>query len=463
MMEEFDLIVKGGTIVTASDIYTADIAILNGEICLLGKDLTCSAKKIVDAAGMYVLPGGIDVHTHLDMPFGGTVSSDDFATGTLAAACGGTTTVVDFAIQPKDATLAQTADIWQKKAAGKAAIDYGFHIAITDMKDEIMAEMPAMIEAGYSSFKLFMTYDGYRVTDDTLMKVLQITRDHGGLVCVHAENYYVIDYLVKKFKAENKIEPIYHALSRPNLAESEAVHRAIAMAQLADAPLYIVHLSCKESLAELKRAREAGLPIMAETCPQYLFLDEDNYREADFNGAKYVMSPPLRKKDSQEPLWQGIAKGDIQVVATDHCPFFMEGQKEMGREFFAKIPNGAPGIETRMPLLFGRGVRDQKLTLTKLVEVTATNPAKIFGMYPQKGTIAVDSDADLVLFDPEKLKTITKSILHEHVDYTPYEGFELKGYPIMTIATGEIIAEAGRFVGKAGAGKFIKRSAPMIL
>jgi len=463
MMEEFDLIVKGGTIVTASDIYTADIAILNGEICLLGKDLTCSAKKIVDAAGMYVLPGGIDVHTHLDMPFGGTVSSDDFATGTLAAACGGTTTVVDFAIQPKDATLAQTAEIWQKKAAGKAAIDYGFHIAITDMKDEIMAEMPAMIEAGYSSFKLFMTYDGYRVTDDTLMKALKITKDHGGLVCVHAENYYVIDYLVKKFKAENKIEPIYHALSRPNLAESEAVHRAIAMAELVDAPLYIVHLSCKESLAELKRAREAGLPIMAETCPQYLFLDEDNYRETDFNGAKYVMSPPLRKKDSQEPLWQGLAKGDIQAVATDHCPFFMKGQKEMGHEFFAKIPNGAPGIETRMPLLFGRGVRDQKLTLTKLVEVTATNPAKIFGMYPQKGTIAVDSDADLVLFDPEKLQTITKSILHENVDYTPYEGFELKGYPIMTIAAGKIIAEAGSFVGKVGAGKFIKRSAPMIL
>ncbi|MBP2643232.1 MAG: phenylhydantoinase [Firmicutes bacterium] len=463
MVEEFDLIIKGGKIVTASDMFIADLAILDGKICLIGGNFEYPAKKIVDAKGKYVLPGGIDVHTHLDMPFGGTVSSDDFETGTMAAACGGTTTVVDFAIQPKGATLAETADIWQKKAAGKAAVDYGFHIAITDMNNAIMEEMPEVIQAGYSSFKLFMTYDGYKVTDDTLLKALKITKEYGGLVCVHAENYYVIDYLVKKFKAEGKIEPIYHALSRPNLAETEAVSRAITMATLAEAPLYIVHLSCKESLEELKRARAAGLPVMAETCPQYLLLDEDNYLEPDFAGAKYVMSPPLRRKDSQEPLWKGLASGDVQAVATDHCPFFMKGQKDMGRDFFGTIPNGAPGVETRMMLLFGIGVRDRKISLNKMVEITATNPAKIFGLYPQKGTLAVGSDADIVLFEAAQPLTITKSILHENVDYTPYEGFSIRGYPFMTVAGGKIVAENGKFVGKAGEGKFLKRRAPVLI
>ncbi|VBB07275.1 metal-dependent hydrolase [Lucifera butyrica] len=462
-MEELDLILKEGQIVTASDIYTADLAISDGKIRLIGSHLDCTAKKIVNAKGKYVLPGGIDVHTHLDMPFGGTVASDNFETGTIAAACGGTTTIVDFAIQPQGATLAETAAQWQEKAAGKAAIDYAFHIAITDMNDAIMKEMPQAIQSGYSSFKLFMTYDGFRVTDDTLLKALKIAKEQGGLVCVHAENYYIIDYLVKQFKAENKNEPIYHALSRPNLAEAEAVNRAITMAKLAGAPLYIVHLSCRESLEELKRARALGLPVMAETCPQYLLLDEDKYREPDFAGAKYVMSPPLRHKESLEPLWKGLKNGDLQAVATDHCPFFFQGQKEMGRGFFGQIPNGAPGVETRMMLLFGIGVSGKKISLQKMVEITATNPAKIFGMYPRKGTIAVGSDADLVLFDPARSLTIIKSILHEHVDYTPYEGFNIQGYPVMTIAGGKIVAENGTFTGKAGTGNFIKRSAPVLI
>lgn len=462
-MKEFDLLIKGGRLVTASDSYLADIAIADGKICLIGENLTYSAKTVVDAAGKYVLPGGIDVHTHMDMPFGGTVASDDFASGTIAAACGGTTTIVDFAIQPKGATLAETTALWQQKAAGKAVIDYSFHIAITDMNEAIMAEMPQAIADGCSSFKLFMTYDGLRVTDDTLLKALQIAKTHGGLVCVHAENYYVIDHLVKTYLAENKTEPIYHALSRPNLAEAEAVSRAITMADLAAAPLYIVHLSCQESLSLIKAARSSGKAIMAETCPQYLLLDEDRYREPDFNGAKYVMSPPLRTKESQEPLWRGLAQGDLQAVATDHCPFFFKGQKEMGREFFGKIPNGAPGVETRMPLLFGIGVRDGKISLNKLVEITATNPAKIFGMYPQKGTLAVGSDADIVIFDPARECTITKDILHERVDYTPYEGFAVQGYPIMTIAGGQVVAQNGEFVGRNGAGRFIKRAAPILV
>lgn len=462
-MLEFDLMIKGGRIVTASDVYAADIAIQDGKIVLIGQELQFLAKKIIDVSGKYILPGGIDVHTHLDMPFGGTVASDDFATGTIAAACGGTTTIVDYAIQSKGQSLREAAATWHKKALDKAVIDYSFHIAITDMNEDILAEMPAVIAEGYSSFKLFMTYDGLRVNDDTLMKALLIGRDHGGLVCVHAENYYIIDYLVKKFLAENKTQPIYHALSRPPIAEAEATGRAIKLAELVGAPLYIVHLSCKESLAEVNQAREAGLPIMAETCPQYLVLSEDNYHEPDFHGAKYVMSPPLRTRDNNEILWQALAQGKLQVVATDHCPFFFKGQKEAGREFFGKIPNGAPGIETRMPLLYGVGVGEEKISLQKMVEVSATNPAKIFGMYPQKGTIGIGSDADLVIMDPDKDVILRKKKLHEHVDYTPYDGIRVKGYPIMTIANGKIIMEQGQFVGELGAGNFIKRKAPLII
>lgn len=462
-MLEFDLILKGGQIVTASDVYTADVAIHDGKVVLLGRELSFPAKKFIDVAGKYLLPGGIDVHTHLDMPFGGTVASDDFASGTIAAAFGGTTAVVDFAIQGKGQSLKQTIEVWQEKAAGKAVIDYGLHIAITDMNDAILAEMPEAIAAGYPSFKLFMTYDGLRVNDDTMVKALHVTRDYGGLVCVHAENYYIIDYLVKKFLAEQKTEPIYHALSRPALAEAEATGRAIKLAQLAQAPLYIVHLSCQESLREVRQARKEGLPVMAETCPQYLLLSEDNYREPDFHGAKYVMSPPLRPRDNNEILWQALAKGDLQVVATDHCPFFFKGQKEMGRDFFGKIPNGAPGIEARMPLLYGAGTAEGKISLQKLVEVSATNPAKIFGMYPHKGTIAVGSDADIVVFDPDQELILRKKILHENVDYTPYEGIRVKGYPVITIAGGRVVVENGRFLGEKGAGRFVKRSAPMII
>lgn len=462
-MKMYDMIIKNGTIVTASDVFKADVAVKNGVIAALGHNLKDDGADIIDAAGKYVFPGGIDVHTHLEMPFGGTVSSDDFTTGTVAAACGGTTTIIDFAVQAKGQSLEQTAETWHKKADGKAVIDYGFHIAITDMNEDILDEMPKAIKNGYSSFKLFMTYDGLRVNDDVLLKALIMAKENGGLICVHAENYYIIDYLVKKFLKEGKIEPKYHALSRPTVAEAEAVSRAIKIASLADAPLYIVHLSCKESLIELARARAQGLPVMAETCPQYLLLCEERYEEPDFMGAKYVMSPPLRSKDNLEPLWDGLARGDIQVVSTDHCPFFLKGQKELGRESFNKIPNGAPGIEARMALLYTNGVGAGKLSLQRFVEVTATNPAKIFGLYPSKGTIAVGSDADMVLFDPNVKKRIEKSELHENVDYTPYEGFEVTGYPVMTILRGKVIVEKNHFVGQKGAGKFIRRQSPILV
>ena len=459
----FDLILKGGNIVTTGDTFVADIGIIDGKISCISSKIVDSATEIIDVSGKYLVPGGIDVHTHLDMPFGGTVASDDFETGTIAAACGGTTSIIDFAIQPKGASLAETTDLWHKKADGKSVIDYGFHIAITDMNEKILKEIPEAISNGYSSFKLFMTYDGLRVTDDTLLKALTVTKEHGGLICVHAENYYVIDYLIKKYKAEGKIEPIYHAWSRPNVAESEAVNRALCMANMVKAPIYIVHLSCQESLEIIQEARLKGQTVMAETCPQYLLLDENRYLEPNFQGAKYVMSPPLREKYSQQPLWQGLEKGVLQAVATDHCPFFFEGQKELGREFFGLIPNGAPGIETRMMLLFGEGVSKGKISINKFVEITASNPAKIFGLYPHKGTISIGADADIVVFDPAIEKTISHEMLHENVDYTPYEGIRVKGFPTMTISGGSIIAENGVFKGQNRKGKFIKRSAPMVI
>ncbi len=461
-MSKFDMIVKDGIIVTASDKFKADLGIKDGKIVEMAFELNEQGAEIVDACGKYVFPGGIDPHTHMDMPFGGTFSSDDFKTGTIAAACGGTTTIVDFAIQGKGATLKEATDTWRKKADGNAVIDYGIHISITDMNDAIMNEIPEIIKAGYSSFKLFMTYDGLRVDDGTLLKTLIKVNENGGLTCVHAENYYVIDYNTKKLLSEGKIEPIYHALSRPDLAEGEAAGRAIKLAKIANAPLFIVHNSCEASISEIARARAEGYPIMGETCPQYMLLSEDNYREPNFNGAKYVMSPPLRDKKNWPTVWKALKDNTVQLVATDHCPFFMK-QKEMGKESFAKIPNGAPGVELRMSLMYTYGVAEGQFDLNRFVQVTSTNAAKAYGMYPQKGTIAIGSDADLVVFDANVETTVTQSMLHENVDYTPYEGFKLKGFPVTTISRGTVVAKDGKFVGKEGAGEFIVRKAPILI
>jgi dihydropyrimidinase len=461
-MKKFDTVIKNGTIITASDIFKGDIGIKDGKIEAIASELEEYGNKVIDAEGKYVFPGGIDPHTHMDMPFGGTFSSDDFKTGTKAAACGGTTTIVDFAVQPKGKSLNDTAKIWREKSDNKACIDYGIHIVITDMNEKVFGEIPEIIKDGYSSFKLFMTYDGMRVEDDVLMKSLVKVSENGGLICVHAENYFVINYLTKKLLDEGKTEPKYHAISRPDLCEGEAASRAIKLAQICNTPLYIVHNSCEASASEISRAREEGYPIMGETCPQYLLLSDDNYEEPDFNGAKYVMSPPLRNKKNWPYLWKALKNDTLQVAATDHCPFFME-QKRMGTENFTKIPNGAPGVELRMPLMYTYGVLEGKLNLQKFVQVTSTNAAKIFGMYPQKGTIAVGSDADLVIFDQNKEVTVTQSMLNENVDYTPYEGFKLKGYPVITLSRGEIVAENGKYIGKEGGGKFIKRGAPQII
>ncbi|MCA1582788.1 MAG: dihydropyrimidinase [Acidobacteria bacterium] len=451
-------LIRNGTIATATDLYRGDVLIEGEKISTIGTALTMPADVTIDASGKYVLPGGIDVHTHLDMPFGGTTSADDFESGTIAAAHGGTTSVVDFAIQYRGQTLHHARDAWMGKADGKAAIDYGFHMIVTELDGKVEAEMDALVGQGITSFKLFMAYPGVFMLDDaSIFRALLRTRENGGTICMHAENGGVIDVLVQRALAEGHRAPKYHALTRPSRAEGEATHRAIALAEMADVPIYIVHLSAAEALEKVTEARDRGIPAYAETCPQYLFLSYANYEEPGFEGAKYVMSPPLRAAGNEERLWRGLAGNDLQAISTDHCPFCMQGQKELGKDDFSKIPNGAPGIETRMSLVWDGGVRAGRISINRFVELTATSPAKIFGLFPRKGTIAPGSDADIVVFDPEKKVTLTSKTLHMKVDYNPYEGREVTGAAETVLSRGRVVIDRGRFVGKPGAGSFLKR------
>lgn len=464
-------LITGGTIVTAADTYRADVLIDGAEVAMIGKNLKVEADKKIDASGKYVIPGGIDVHTHMELPFGGTFSSDDFETGTVAAAFGGTTTIVDFAVQGFGEPLRKALDTWLAKAQGKAAIDYGMHIIIRDLSDDVLKEMDTMVREGVSSFKLFMAYPGVFMVDDaTIFKALQRTAENGGLICMHAENGGVIDVLVKKALAEKKTAPKWHALTRPPEAEGEATYRAFRLAEMAGGvPLYIVHLSAAHALEQVKLFRDRGLPAYAETCPQYLFLSYDNYEEPGFEGAKYVMSPPLRPKWHQDELWKGLARNDLQVVSTDHCPFCMqEGfqglpkQKTLGKDDFSKIPNGAPGVETRMVLLYDGGVLAERITLNRWIELTATTPAKLMGLFPRKGTIAVGSDGDIVVWNPNTATTLSAKTHHMRVDYNPYEGRRVKGKADVVLSRGEVIIEGDRFLGKKGRGQFIKRGSPIL-
>jgi len=456
-------LIKNGTIVTSSDRYDADLYIDKGVITLIGQGLNIPAETQVDASGLLVMPGGIDVHTHLDMPFGGTTSADDFETGTAAAAHGGTTTLIDFAIQNFGEGLYPAFDAWMKRAEGKSLIDFAFHMIVRELTDAVAGDMDKLARhEGVTSFKLFMAYPGvFQVDDATIFKALLKTRDNGSLICMHAENGGVIDTLVKDALSKGQTAPKYHALTRPTRAEGEATGRAIALAEMAGVPIYIVHLSCSDALEKVKQARDMGLPAYAETCPQYLFLSYDDYERPGFAGAGYVMSPPLREKWNQEALWKGLSKNDLQVVSTDHCPFCMNEppQKQLGKDDFSKIPNGAPGIETRLMLLWDGGVRTGKIDMHRFVEIVATNPAKMFGLWPRKGTIAVGSDGDLVLFDSQKEMTLSAKTLHMRVDYNPYEGRTVRGTPAMVLSRGEVVVDHGELRAKPGRGRFLKRNA----
>jgi dihydropyrimidinase len=458
----FDTIIRNGTIVTATDTYAADVGITGGQIATVGKNLPIeNAAKLLDAAGCLVIPGGIDVHTHLDMPFGGTTSADDFETGTRAAAFGGTTTLIDFAIQYKGQTLRHAFDTWMKKAEGKAVADYAFHCIITELGDTQLEEMGALVREGVSSFKLFMAYPGVFMLDDaTIFKAMLQAAKHGGMICMHAENGGAIDVIVQRALAEGKRSPKYHALTRPTTAEAEATNRAIALAEMAGTPVYIVHLSCNEALEKVREARDRGLRVYAETCPQYLYLSLDDMDAPGFEAAKYVFTPPLREKWHQEKLWQGLAKDDLQVVSTDHCPFCMKEQKELGKDDFTKIPNGGPGIEHRLSLVYNGGVHGGKFSPNRFVQLVATAPAKLFGLYPRKGTIAVGSDADIVVFDANEEQVISVATHHMRVDYSMFEGTRVKGVTRTVLSRGNVIIDNGKFVGRAGAGQFLKRENP---
>jgi dihydropyrimidinase len=456
----FDTIIANGKVVTATDTYPADLAINGGRIEAIGQNLPGqNATRVIDAAGKYVFPGGIDVHTHLDMPFGGTTSADDFETGTRAALFGGTTTLIDFAIQYKGQWLRTAFDTWMQKAAKKATCDYGFHCIITELGDPQLQEMNALVGEGVTSFKLFMAYPGVFMLDDaSIFKALQTTAKNGGLVCMHAENGSAIDVIVQQALAQGKKAPKYHALTRPTTAEAEATARAIALAEMAGAPVYIVHLSCNDALEKVREARDRGLPVYAETCPQYLYLSIENFEVPGFEGAKYVFTPPLREKWHQEKLWNGLKRDHLQVVSTDHCPFCFKEQKELGKDDFTKIPNGGPGIEHRMSLIYSGGVAQGRFSMNRFVELVSTTPAKLFGLYPRKGTIAVGSDADLVIFNPHRKHTISAKTHHMRVDYSMFEGIEVTGMPDLVLSRGRVVIEGDRFLGRAGQGEFLRRS-----
>ena len=462
-------LIKNGRIITAADDYMGDLLIDGETIALIGDGLMeKGADTVIDAKGKIVMPGGIDVHTHLDMPFGGTVSSDDFFTGHKAALFGGTTSHVDFCIQPKGHSLKASLDIWHAKADGKAAMDYGFHVAITDLNDDIMAEIGKLPSYGVTSIKLFMAYKGVlQIDDTTLFRCLQKAKESGVLTMVHAENGDAIDILVKEHLAEGKTAPIYHALTRPADLEAEATYRAIQLARVAgDAPLFVVHLTNAAALAAISDARARGQHAYAETCVQYFFFTKDNLNGVKgdaFNGAKWVCSPPFREVSDQVALMRGIRTGDLVSVSTDHCPFNYEGQKDMGKGDFSKIPNGVPGIEDRQYMLWHVAVNSGQITPNRFVELTATNPAKLFGLYPQKGTLAVGSDADIVIWDPKARHTVSAKTHHMRVDYNLYEGSDVIGKPSKVFLRGQLVVDGKRWHGVKGGGQFLQRKSPTLI
>jgi dihydropyrimidinase len=452
------LLIKNGTVVTATDKYQADVFVDGETISMIGAELNVSADREIDADGCYLFPGGIDAHTHMELPFMGTQASDNFETGTLAGLHGGTTTIIDFAIQTQGDSLEAALESWHKKADGHAVGDYAFHCAVTDFNDDTRKEIPHVIkEHGINSFKVFMAYKGALMVDDRQMyELMEVLVEHGGIITTHCENGDMVDRNIQKNLEAGNTSPKYHVLSRPAICEAEAAGRAIDLAHQSGCSLYIVHTTCEESLNRVKTATFRNQKVHVETCIQYLLLDDSEYFKEGFEGAKVVMSPPLRKKKDQEALWAGIEQNLIHHVATDHCPFCMD-QKAMGKDNFSRIPNGAPGIENRFELLYSEGVTKGRIGLNKFVEMSSTGAAKIFGLFPRKGTIAVGSDADIIIFDPQASHTISAANHHMNVDYNPYEGWQVQGKTRTTILRGTVAIDEGQaFVGE-GFGKYIKR------
>ncbi len=461
----FDLVIRNGTVVTAADSVVCDIAIRDGRIVALGEDLPHGHKEI-DATGQYVLPGGVDGHCHLDQPIGpGLRMADDFETGTRSAACGGTTTVIPFAAQVKGESLRGAVDDYHRRAAGRACVDYAFHMIVTDPSRPVIAEeLPALVDEGYTSFKIYMTYDDLKLDDRQILECLAAARREGAMTMIHAENADCIAWLTEALEAAGQTAPRFHATARPSLVEREATHRALSLAELVDVPILIVHVSGIEATEQIRWAQARGHRVFAETCPQYLFLTEKHLHRDGFEGAKFVCSPPPRDEANHEAIWNGLATGVFEVFSSDHAPFRYDdplGKKAFGEcASFQCIPNGIPGLETRLPLLFSEGVLGGRIDINRFVALTSTNPAKIYGLYPRKGTIAVGSDADIAIWDPDVSWTITNEALHHNVDYTPYEGMELRGRPITTILRGAVVWHDGAFSGSAGAGQFLRCERP---
>ncbi|MFF3244780.1 dihydropyrimidinase [Streptomyces sp. NPDC002870] len=455
-------LIRGGLVITAADEVHADVLIEDGRIAALAAHGSAvadawTADRTIEAANKYVIPGGVDAHTHMELPFGGTFASDSFETGTRAAAWGGTTTIVDFAVQSVGHALREGLDAWYAKADGKCAIDYAFHMILSDVNESSLKEMDLLVEEGITSFKLFMAYPGVFYSDDgQILRAMQRSAANGGLIMMHAENGIAIDVLVEQALAAGHTDPRYHGEVRKALLEAEATHRAIQLARVASAPLYVVHVSAEEAVAELVAARDKGLNVFGETCPQYLFLSTDNLAEPDFEGAKYVCSTPLRPKEHQAALWRGLRTNDLQVVSTDHCPFCFVGQKELGRGDFSKIPNGLPGVENRMDLLH-QAVVDGHLTRRRWIEVACATPARMFGLYPKKGTIAPGADADVVIYDPHAEQTLSVETHHMNVDYSAYEGKRITGQVETVLSRGEVVIDRREFTGRAGHGQYTPR------
>jgi dihydropyrimidinase len=450
-------LITGGTVVTASETLQADVLVEDEKVAAIALDLDAQSDRTIDATDRYVIPGGVDVHTHFDLPFGGSFCSDDFGTGTRAAAFGGTTTCIDFALQDYGESLRQGLDRWFEKGQ-KAQTDFGLHMIVREVNDQVLKEMDHLVGEGITSFKLFMAYPGVFMLDDAaIFRAMQRAADSGALIMMHAENGGPIDVLVQQHLAEGKTDPVYHGLTRPAAMEGEAVHRVFKMAELAGAPAYIVHLSSRDALDAVQEARDRGVAAFAETCPQYLYLSLDDLARPGFEGAKFVCSPPLRSKDHQDELWKGLAQGDLQIVATDHAPFNFKGQKDMGRDSFADIPNGLPSVEDRVTLIFQR-VRSGQLSPSRWVELVATNPAKMFGLYPRKGTIAPGFDADIVVFDPNRQRVISAENHHMNVDYSCYEGMTVWGVPEVVMQRGNVLVENDEWFGTEGGGSFVPRS-----